>query len=145
MKITGSFVIFGSARAPGIALLTKDGLEAFYDGLRIARDRARDPEAARLLVLSQAFGRGVEIALPAWSQECMEKIAQEYAGPFQVEVRGMCAAIALGRPTNNAPDLTEKRDPEGGEKEPRRPVKPRKGGPSGAFFEVPAESSKVGL
>lgn len=115
----GSFVVFGSMRAPQCILL--DG-----HALRIYADRSRVADASK--AITATFGTGAEYALPAHSVECMELIALQYIGPYQREVRGMCALIALGEPFN--PD-------EGGGTsiEPKR-QKPKPRGPSSTRLEV---------
>src|SRR5579872_1938999 len=89
------FVVFGAERLPEVHMLDERSANIFADRERVS-DRAK--------AIVATFGIGAEIALPAWSQECMELIALEYKGPYARELRGICAAIALGKPYSNGSD-----------------------------------------
>lgn len=115
MITINTFVIFGSETPPAVKLLSDSAKRLFDDRYRVASDSSK--------AVAATFGHGYEYALPAWSKECMERIALEYVGPFQRELRGLCAAIALGRPFN--PDTGD-----GGDQVEQKPVKPRKPSPS---------------
>lgn len=115
MITVNAFVIFGSETPPAVKLLSDSAKRLFDDRCSVASDRSK--------AVAASFGYGYEYALPAWSKECMERIALEYVGPFQRELRGLCAAIALGRPFN--PDTGD-----GGDRVEQKPVKPRKPSPS---------------
>jgi hypothetical protein len=120
----GAFVVFGCTRAPQCVVL--DAL-----ALRVYADRRRITDAAK--AIRATFGTGAEYALPAHSKDCMELIALQYVGPYQREVRGMCALIALGEPFN----------PEGGTRvEPKRP-KPTPRSPAGVRIKFKSQSSII--
>lgn len=123
----GSFVCFGQTVAPFLVVLTKGQ----HDGLRSMQElhiRRGHWEQKRPDVYASVFGAGVQAALPATSIECMEQIALEYVGPHQVDVRGMCAAIAMGRSVGK--DGAAGSDKPAGEPAPLQPVKPKKPTPS---------------
>jgi hypothetical protein len=118
MKIQNCFVVFGEDIAPQVHLLTETARKLLDDRLRVV-----DPHKAYALT----FGQGIQVALPAWSEACMIEIAENYTGPHATQLKGLCAAIALGKPYG--PD-TEGRPTDGGDKVPRRPVKPKPSSPA---------------
>lgn len=122
----GAFVVFGPERAPEVHLLAAGALAAFWQATKVART-----ENGRAQAYARTFGTGATVALPAWSPDCMAEIAETYAGPHAVAVRGLCAAVLLGRPFGGDAS-TSQDDDGGGEKVPRRPVKPRPSRPSAA-------------
>jgi len=90
----GTFVVFGAERAP----------EVHSTDTRTQRMlNEREAVSDRLKAVEYTFGTGMQYALPAHSLPCMEFIALNYVGPFQRELRGLCAAISLGEPFNPEP------------------------------------------
>lgn len=138
MNIYGTFLVCGGSDAPALHWLDTAGIESLYK-----RDSlAGDSDKSRRLVIRAQFGTDGRYALPAWSAECMADIAQHYDGDDADIVRGMAAALALGRslardaaPT--APEAPRSTGgPSGGQK--ARPVKPAPAAPSapGGFFSA---------
>jgi hypothetical protein len=118
------YVVFGAGRAPEVHMLDERTAKILSDRERIAgRDKA----------LVATFGIGAEAALPAWSQECMEKIALEYKGPFARELCSICAAIALGKPYSR-----DRNNPQGGDRVESKRPKPTPRGPAGARAKADA-------
>jgi hypothetical protein len=121
----GTFLVVRADRAPALEILTQGELVIYSDRSRIAGD-----DTAR----RATFGASAVLALPAHSTECMRLMADAYTGAYETEVRGLCAAIALGLPTNDAPDYFEApRDSGGGggrtvDKPTPAPRKPSPGG-----------------
>lgn len=115
MKFPNTFVVFGEFEPPIVKLLTEGQVKLFSQ---------RESVSDRAKAIVATFGTGYQYALPAWSIECMEMIALRYEGPFQKELRGICAAIALGQPYG--PDI------EGGLPILAQPTPPVKPSPTGA-------------
>lgn len=115
MRFPNTFVVFGSEQPPIVKLLTESAVALFTQ---------RESVSDRAKAIVATFGNGYEYALPAWSKECMEVIALRYEGPFARELKGICAAIALGQPYGPNPD--------GGEHVEQKPIKPTPRGPSSA-------------
>lgn len=116
MRFPNTFVVFGSTMPPIVELLSDSAVALFTQ---------RESVSDRSKAIVATFGAGYEYALPAWSKECMERIALEYVGPFQRELRYLCAAIALGKPYG--PDGHEG---SGGSRVEQTPIKPTPRGPS---------------
>lgn len=110
------FVVFGETQPPIVKLLS-DSAVALFDQRESVSDRAK--------AIVATFGSGYEYALPAWSKECMEQVALRYVGPYQRELRYICAAIALGKP------YSQDGDNSGGPKIVQKPIKPTPRGPAG--------------
>jgi hypothetical protein len=88
----GSYVVFGQflqdGDPPQVHLLDKQKTDYLRRQATLSR-----------VALAAAFGMTrSDTVLPAWSAEAMSLIAQHYSGAHAVELRGLCAAIALGRP-----------------------------------------------
>ena len=135
MKLYNCFVVVGEAMPPQVHLLSDSARSLMDDRLRIA-----DSDRKRHAAYAATFGQGAQVALPAWSSDCMAAVAQHYTGPHQVALRGLCAAIALGKPYG-FDDSGDDRPSDGGEKVPRRPRKPRPTGGAPAFFSALQESA----
>ncbi len=141
MNIYGTFLVCGGADAPALHWLDPAGIESLYK-----RDTlAGDSDKSRRLVMRCQFGADARYAFPAWSAECMATIAQHYAGDDADIVRGMAAALALGRSmvrpdaapaTDTAPAPRAASGPSGGRtvKAPR--PAPQGGSGSGSFFSA---------
>lgn len=119
----GSFLVFGPEAAPTVHLLSEQETQLYYD-----RDSLVDSAKGRREVMRVTFNQPMATtALPAWSNAAMLD-ATHYEGPFQTEVRGIAAAIALGKPfSKDQPNGRD--DGSGGSKVPRKP-KPTGKGPS---------------
>jgi hypothetical protein len=132
----GSYLVFGPTSAPAVHLLSADEHKAYQQRYSIAlkHGSARVWREVYRLVFNQPEAT---VALPAYSLDCMLDTAQNYQGPFQVEVRGIAAAIALGKPfakdqgENPAPGPS---DDGGGPKVPRKPLP--KGKPPSALANL---------
>lgn len=123
----GSFLVFGPTAHPTVHLLGVDELERYWARCKIV-DKHGSASALQLN-MKVTFGQPNAIyALPAWSPEAMSQTATQYDGPYKVEVRGIAAAIALGKPFTKDADAPSD-DGSGGEKVPR-PGKPKGKGPS---------------
>lgn len=94
----GTFVVYGD-NEPIVISLTATGLYWFRETERIVARWDRPASAA----VAETFGDGFAYALPAWSRDCMERIAREYEGPHKLRLRAVCAAIALGMPLADLP------------------------------------------
>lgn len=131
MNMYGTFIVFGTERAPEVHMLGKTQMNYFDEGCRIARCRSSDPEQARTRVYEEIFGKGAEIALPAWMLQTLEFVVENYEGPHAERVIELAKHLACSVPYG--PD--EKRPGEGGvdggQKVPIDPVKPRPRKPSG--------------
>lgn len=122
----GSFLVFGPTSQPAVHLLTEAEMGEYFERRRLVELR----ESARGLreCMRLTFGAPDAVyALPAWSQDAMLSVASAYEGPFQVELRGIAAAIVLGKPFTK--EKTAGDDLDGGTKVPRKP-KPTGKGPS---------------
>lgn len=115
------YVVFGPEVLPHVQMLT--------DAFKVERYQWLQShfEGNLSKANESMFGPGVIHALPAWSQECMELIALEYAGPHAREVKGLCAMIALGHWPG-----ADVSPPDGGDGVRRKPIKPTPRGPAGA-------------
>ena len=132
----GAFVVLRVNSAPSVELLGAGEFALYMDrGRVVGSDKAR----------VATFGTDSVAILPAHSLECMREIAESYLGAYQTEVRGLCAAIALGMPTNDAPDYSEaRRDPGDGGRTVDRPIPPpRKPTPTGASFKPQAALAEL--
>jgi hypothetical protein len=115
MKIRGCFVVWGLEVAPQVHTLTKERMAYMDDIERVAtREKA----------IERVFGHGIDQRIPAWIDEVTELMATSYEGPHQIAIRGLCAAIRLGKPYGG----TDHKDGSGGS--PDR-IKPRPKGPRG--------------
>jgi hypothetical protein len=134
MLPNGSFLVFGPTSAPQIHILTASEDKAYQQRYSIAtkHSSARVWREVYRLVFNQPEAT---CALPCWSLDCMLDTAQNYQGPFQVEVRGIAAAIALGKPfSKDNTDQAPKSDDDSGPKVPRRPAP--KGKPPSALANL---------
>lgn len=129
----GTYLCFGAAVKPFVVILAAREAAEYADLQRMKVSRS---EAGAQEVRAQVFGRGVEAALPAWSKDCMEMIALQYEGVYQVEVRGLAAALALGLPIGNGKDLSE--GPDGGLPVAAPQPGPKRPGPRGEAKKLPA-------
>ena len=136
MKLANCFVVFGQELPPQVHLLSDSARSLMDDRLRVA-----DTDRKRFTAYAMTFGRGAQCALPAWSEECMVEVAQHYTGPHEVAVRGICAAIALGKPYG-PPESRDDQGNGGGTKVPRRPIKPKPAGGAPTFFNVLQETAR---
>jgi hypothetical protein len=120
----GSYVVFGQfieeGAAPQVHLLGGPALEYF---------QSQHVMTAKLLEYTFGIMRA-DSAIPAWSEAAMLLIAGQYSGQHETELRGLCAAIALGRPFGqDAKRKPDGSDTEGGIKvEAPKPPKTPKGG-----------------
>jgi hypothetical protein len=81
------FVVFGAEREPDLRLLTPEQVKLYYDRhmLGIASEK----------VVAATFGAGYDFAIPAWEKDSLRPIAEGYTGPYELNVRALCAAIWL--------------------------------------------------
>lgn len=107
----GTYLVFGPDLAPQVHMLSALGQSNYAEADRIARNTS-DPDRYLMDVYRATFGsRDVRSVVPAWSRDAMQLIATQYEGAHQLAVRGIAAAIALGRPwTRDVP----KTDTDGG-------------------------------
>lgn len=126
----GTYLVFGPMHAPTVHVVTKSEQESYWQRLAMLPG-LRDQEAALRTAMSVAFNAPNAVyALPAWSVECMTEIAQAYDGPHKAAVRGIAAAIALGRPFAQDEKRNTDNGDEGGHKVPRKPRGPKPTSPS---------------
>lgn len=119
LGLKGCYVVFGADRAPEAHYLTERELSHFRDCIALVEDFSKAVESI--------FGRGFESVIPCEKPYLME-ITQTYEGPYQRELKGMCAQILLGMPVGQHSD-----DPkDGGARDRISPKKPRKPRPGGA-------------
>lgn len=126
----GTYLVFGPMHAPEVHIVSKSDQESYWERLRMA-DGMQDKEAAVRFAMKAAFkAPDATYALPAWSIECMQTIATEYQGPHMIAVRGIAAAIALGRPFGQ--DARDKggKDQDGGERVEPKPKAPKPSSPA---------------
>jgi hypothetical protein len=126
--IAGTFIVVGVARAPEVRLLAS-GAAALY------RDRARvsGSEAAILAT----FGPGAELAFAAndtMLSYLMERAVSDGL-PHADVLAQIAASLVLGKPLNNARDLTD--GPSGGERVPNKP-RPKRPAPASTVDLVSA-------
>lgn len=138
MNIHGAFVVCGGADAPSLHFLSPAEQAAHYERDRLAWTPNGKRQALRL-----TFGVDALYALPAWSADCMTFMATRYTGDDADAVRGMCAALALGRSlirpdVADVPATSKPAAMTGGPSGGRtvRPVKPAPTAPAspGGFF-----------
>jgi hypothetical protein len=117
-QIFGTYVVWGPEREPEVHTLDEPSYRRYRNW----------PARRGAVAIAAAFGTGMDTAIPAWSAGAMELIALNYEGPHQVRVRGLCAAILLGKPYGG-PEPGD--GPQGGSKDrvPDQPKSPR--GPHG--------------
>lgn len=138
----GSFLVFGPTSAPAVHLLSADEHKAYQQRYSIAtkHSTARVWREVYRITFNQPEAT---VALPAYSLDCMLDTAQNYQGPFQVEVRGIAAAIALGKPfskdSTTGEDLPKGPADDGGPKVPRKPAP--KGKPPSALAALMQQAS----
>lgn len=114
-------MVIGAQRAPFACLIAAASYAAYQDRISVVGfDKATRFQ----------FGNDAVAALPS-TADCMEFIALNYVGPWQQEVRGLCAKVALGEPIGNG---SEGDDTDGGSKAALVPVQPKS--PSGALVQL---------
>lgn len=124
-----TFVVGGQFCPPAVHWLDDAAAEAF----RVRQAIAGASRKARTHAMRLAFGvDGADYALPATSRECMERIALEYTGAYETELRGLCAAIATGR--YGRPLSGDDSGADGGSKVDAPKPAPRKPRPGGSTF-----------
>lgn len=129
MKIYGTFLLLGPGIDPQVVALSDTGLRDFNSRLEIATKHEKDSsrhEAYRL-----TFGVRAHYAIPCWSVEAMTKLATEYKGENEKQVRGLAARIALGQPYGGPEPGARSGETDGGQRAPIDPVKPKPRKPSG--------------
>lgn len=128
----GAYLAFGPDVAPQVHLLSAS-TQAGYQEAVVFAQRSSDPDKYVGDVHARYFGnRGLTSIVPAWSRDAMQLIATEYVGAWQTEVRGLAAAIALGRTFSRDTAPKGGHDSEGGTKVPADTPKPPKGPKGGA-------------
>lgn len=123
----GCYLVFGPMHEPTVHVVTKEGQETYWSRMKIADGSER---AMREVMRITFNAPDATYALPAWSQGCMETIAQEYEGPHKIAVRGIAAAIALGKPFSKDVNPDTDTGPKGGDKVPRNPKGPKPTSPA---------------
>ena len=137
----GSYIVFGQhapcCAEPQVHLLDAVAHASFDERRSVAEST---PNGMRE-VYRLTFGMpDADTAIPAWSVEALTMIAQGYVGQHQTAVRGLAAAIALGRPFSRDKGGKPDKGSDGGTRvKPETPPK----GPSGGDA-VPAGSSAFG-
>jgi hypothetical protein len=134
----GTYLVFGPELAPQVHMLSALGQANYSEADRIARSTS-DPDRYLMDVYRATFGsRDVRSVVPAWSRDAMQLIATQYEGAHQLVVRGIAAAIALGRPWTR--DVPPKTDTDGGTRVPvdNPPKGPKPGDaiPARAFYQL---------
>lgn len=143
LVVNGTFLVCGGTDDPALHILTPEQVADHYRRDTLASERG----TSRRLVNRYAFGVDALYSFPAWSRDCMLWVAQYYEGADATLVRGMAAAIALGRtdatpvgaPSERAtvaPSAPASGKPRGGR--PVRPVSPSPAPatPGGGFFDT---------
>lgn len=129
----GSFLVFGPESAPAVHLLSEDEHKQFQARMSIAIKRST-ASAYREVYAKTFQQQGAMYALPCSIYECMLSAATSYEGPYKTEVRGIAAAIALGKPFSKDSPQIDPKDLDGGTKVPRKP-KPQ-GKPPSALSQL---------
>jgi len=138
MNLFGSFLTFGAERAPEVVLLD----QLACDKLEARINVAHGGEKIRLAAYEATFGKGVEYALPCWSNECMRAVALQYSGPHAEEVCRIAACIATGKPYSI---WDEDMRNDGGDRDPVPTPQPRHPRGGGATIDgtAPPDPEKV--
>lgn len=141
MNMYGTFLIFGTSRAPEVHMLGEMALAHFNDASRIAAN-CRDPEQALTLVYAQTFGAGTEVAIPAWRPHALEFVVLNYKGAHAERVIELAKHLACGVPygPQEKPWPRDKGGADGGQKAPIDPVKPKPTRPRGSANVSPSEA-----
>jgi hypothetical protein len=93
LNIKGAYVVIGS-KEPFAVLLGADADALLTDRIgAVGYDKA----------IKYTFGHEASNALPC-TLACMETIALEFKGSHEMQVRQLCARIALGEPIGNGKD-----------------------------------------
>jgi hypothetical protein len=123
------FIVWGKDREPERVLMNQTRKEFFDDKCRIAANVTRDGEQVRARVYSDIFGTGAEFAVLC-SKESMAQLATGYPkdAPHAQKLKYMAACVAMGKVHGAGQDG---KGPEGGQKAPIDPVKPKPTRPNG--------------
>lgn len=96
--VSTQFFVF-TAKRVRLTMLSMGQTSRLYDGLTLADNcRIVDPVVQREYVIRQTFGSDATGFLPANSVDCLMFLAESYKGPFEEEVKGICACILTGTP-----------------------------------------------
>lgn len=98
MILRNTYLAFGPEASPRVTTISPD--QAKFIEQAEALGRRKESDAFRDGAYSKVFGKGVTYMLPAWDVDCMTLIATQYSGVWKVEVCGLAAKLALGRPLN---------------------------------------------
>jgi hypothetical protein len=134
MKIYGCFLCIGKAVEPSVVLLSGQAVEFMREKMKIAETRCKDVSTQRAKVYREYFGAGVEYAIPAWSDEAMLSIVENYQeadAERTKRVRQLAACIYTGKPYSEDGDRGPQDGADGGQKAPIDPVKPKPTKPRG--------------
>jgi len=114
-----------------VHLIDNCALSHYWEGLRIAEERARDPAQAAAQVRASVFRvQGSLAALPAPDMRALVWYMDSYTGPQQLAIRATAAALLLGRPIGG-----DAGDSGGGTKIPAPKPSPRAPRGDGATFD----------
>jgi hypothetical protein len=142
----GAYIVFGQRlpfdAAPQVHLLDARQQVTFMTARQMAADSS-NPELYTRQAFKQFFRMpDADTAIPAWSREALELIATGYEGPHKVAVRGLAAAIALGR-TFSRDKAPKDSDDSGGTKVTANDPKPKSPAPSGRAFDKLLQDAPV--
>jgi len=98
MMLRNTYLAFGPEAAPRVKMISPDQEKRIAEAVSLGWKH--DSTAFRDHAYGMVFGKGVTYMLPAWDVDCMTLIATQYAGVWKVEVCGLAAKLALGRPLN---------------------------------------------
>jgi hypothetical protein len=140
LNLVGTYLVCGGSDAPAVHFLCPAEMADHYTRDQLAGDRPN----SRRLVHRGSFGADALYALPAWSQACMVATAETYTGHDAATVRGMAAALALGRGAAPAAATAAPVAPgkapgtSGGQPAKLRPVKPTRppGGSMASLYDA---------
>jgi hypothetical protein len=140
MNPIGTFICFGPETKPFVEMLSVNELNNFDDVMRIASLRTREPEAVRLSIYEQTFGKGVHFAIPCWDRNRLLLLIDQYEGPHDEVVRALAICVYMRRPFSRGKGYFERLPGDGMTVAPE-PTEPEPRLPGGAVLKIPAEVS----
>lgn len=128
MMLKNTYLVIRETTAPSVVLMTADEADGWRTRHAMALASARP--SAWLDATRMQFGHtDVHAVIPCWLPDAMAQIAMEYQGPQATAVKGLAAAIALGRPWSQGRDYGQADD--SGKSDGGQPVRPRPRSPKG--------------
>lgn len=134
MTINGTFIVWGDSCAPQVHMLTKEQSRGLAERVALTHGDERQ----MMQVMRLTFGPeadGAMVAYAAHDPNQLEWLALNYQGPYQTDVKGIAAALALGQPVGGDAKGKPDSGPDNGSRDRITPrPKPPKG-PAGSKLE----------